>query len=257
MYTNDRVNILGVPFDKLTMQDVVDITKETIDKREKGCKMFVAPNVEFVINSLKDDEMFKILNESELSIADSAGIIWASKEYNDPLPERLPGNEWVDMLIKESVKYGWTFYFLGGKPEVVKLAKEKMEKKYKGCKIVGYSDGYFEKEDEQKIIDKINELSPNILIVCLGSPRQEKWIHGNKDKLKVDIATGQGGTFDFFSGKAIKAPKIMQKLSLEWLYRLIKQPSRIGRMMAIPKFMYKVVFTNDKTRGGEKDGYRS
>ena len=138
---------------------------------------------------------------------------------------------------------------LGGAGDVPEKAKEHLESLYPKAKIVGYHEGFFEKDSEEKVIAEINSLKPNVLFVAMGAPRQEKWIYENKDKLKVDIAAGQGGTFDYEAGTIKRAPVWMQKCGIEWLWRLIKEPKRIKRMAVLPIYHLKIILTKDITKG--------
>ena len=114
---------------------------------------------------------------------------------------------------------------------------------------VGYHEGFFEEDSEEKVIEEINNLRPNVLFVAMGAPIQEKWIYKNRDKLKVDIATGQGGTFDYEADNIKRAPVWMQKFGIEWLWRLIREPKRITRMIVLPVYLLKILFTKDITKG--------
>lgn len=115
--------------------------------------------------------------------------------------------------------------------------------------MCGYHEGFFEKESEEEVISEINRLQPNVLFVAMGAPLQEKWIAKHKNELKVDIAAGQGGTFDYEAGKIKRAPKVFQKLGIEWLWRLVLQPSRFIRMLVLPIYLIKITFTKDITKG--------
>ena len=145
------------------------------------------------------------------------------------------------MILKHAASSGDGVFFFGSKPGVAEKAKEKVEEMYPGIKIMGTHDGYFKPEDEDNIINEINESGAKILYVCLGAPKQEKWIYENRDKLKVNVCLGVGGTLDVLSGEAKRAPEIFIKLNLEWLYRIASNPSRWGRFFALPKFMVKVL----------------
>ena len=143
------------------------------------------------------------------------------------------------------------FFFGGGKKTaesdaVSALAAKKMCEKYPGLNVVGTRDGYFAKEDVPEIIDMINNSGAKILFVCLGAPKQERWIYDNREALKVNFAAGLGGTLDVFAGVAKRAPEFYLKTNLEWLYRLIKNPSRVGRMMSLPKFLVGTVVKKNK-----------
>ena len=132
-------------------------------------------------------------------------------------------------------------FLFGSKPGVAETAKAKMEEKYPGIRVVGTRNGYFKPEDNAEIVEQINESGADLLLVCLGAPKQEKWIAENRDKLKVKLCMGVGGTLDVFAGTSKRAPEIFIKLNLEWLYRGLKQPSRLIRFVALPKFMIEVM----------------
>lgn len=138
---------------------------------------------------------------------------------------------------------------LGGEGEVPKLAVNNVKKDYPNLKVVGYHEGFFKEDSEEKVIKEINSLKPNVLFVAMGAPIQEKWISKHKNELQVDIAAGQGGTFDYEAGKIKRAPKLVQKLCIEWLWRLILQPTRIKRMIVLPIYLMKIIFTKDITKG--------
>lgn len=241
----EKVNILGVNIDNITLNEAGSITKELVESSNKSCKLIVAPNVEFVMMAQKDEDFLNILNSAELATPDSVGIIMGGKRQKKPFKERIPGQAYFRKVIEVGTKEGWTFYFLGGKDEVPRLAKEKIEKDFPGVKIVGYHEGYFEKDSEEDVIKEINNLQPNVLFVAMGAPLQEKWIVKHKNELQVDVAAGQGGTFDYEAGRIRRAPKIIQKLGIEWLWRLIRQPSRIKRMLVLPVFWAKITFSKN------------
>ncbi len=245
----ERIKILGVNIDNITVDEAGEITKELVNKSGKTCKMVVSPNTEFVMNAQKDRLFFDILNEAELATPDSVGIMLGGKRQNKPFKERIPGQSYFRKVFEVGNKEGWSIYLLGGKDDVPKITAEKLQKLYPNVKIVGYHEGYFEEDSEEDVIDEINRLEPNVLFVALGAPKQEKWIYNHKDILKVDVAAGQGGTFDYEAGRIMRAPKIIQKLGIEWLWRLIRQPSRIKRMIALPIYWCKVTFTKDVTKG--------
>ncbi len=244
----DRTNILGVNIDNVTLEEAGEITKNLVETSNKSCKVVVAPNTEFIMMAQKDKEFMDILNSAELATPDSVGVIMGGKKQKKPFKERIPGQAYFRKVLEVGEKEGWTFFLLGGKDDVPKLAKENVEKVYPNIKIVGYHEGYFNTDSEEQVVEIINSLKPNVLFVAMGAPLQEKWINKHKDELKVDVAAGQGGTFDYEAGKIKRAPKVFQKLGIEWLWRLIRQPSRIVRMMALPVFWFKVTFAKDITK---------
>lgn len=245
----NRVKILGVNIDNVNAEEAAEITKNLIETSNKNCKLIVAPNVEFIMAAQEDKEFFDILKTADLATPDSIGVILAGKIQKKPFKGRLPGQAYLRKMFEVGEKEGWTFYLLGGKGDVPKRAKEHLESIYKNVKIVGYHEGFFEEDSEEKVIEEINRLKPNILFVAMGAPIQEKWIYKNREKLKVDVAAGQGGTFDYEAGNIKRAPLWIQKCGIEWLWRLIKQPSRIIRMRVLPIYLMKIIFTKDITKG--------
>lgn len=245
----NTVRILGIDIDNINIDEAGNLTKELIEKSNKTCKVVVAPNTEFIMMAQKDEEFYRILQNADLATPDSVGVMIGGKLQKKPFKQRIPGQSYFRKILEIGEKEGWSFYMLGGKDEVPKLATENIKKIYPNLNVVGYHEGFFEKDSEEKVIEEINNLQPNVLFVAMGAPLQEKWINKNKDKLKVDIAAGQGGTFDYEAGKIKRAPQIVQKMCIEWLWRLILQPSRIKRMIVLPIYLFKIIFTKDITKG--------
>lgn len=245
----DRIKILGVEIDNITLEEAGQRTKELIEGSNKSCEIIVAPNTEFIMKAQKDKEFYDILKKAKLATPDSIGVIIGGKLQKKLFKERIPGQAYFREIFRVAEKEGWTIYLLGGKGDIPFRAKRKLEEDFPKAKIVGVHEGFFEKDTEDDVIKEINELKPNVLFVAMGAPRQEKWIYKNKEKLKVDVAAGQGGTFDYEAGEIKRAPKFFQKLGIEWLWRLAKQPSRIGRMMVLPIYLIKILIKKDKTKG--------
>ncbi len=245
----NTVRILGVDIDNINTDEAGQITKELIENSNKNCKIIVAPNTEFIMMAQKDEEFFNILKQAELATPDSVGVTIAGKLQKKPFKQRIPGQMYFRKVLEVGEKEGWTFYLLGGKNEVPELAVENIKKMFPNIKIVGYHEGFFEKDSEEDVIKEINNLSPNVLFVAMGAPKQEKWIYKHRNELKVDVAAGQGGTFDYEAGRIRRAPRLIQKLGIEWIWRLILQPSRIIRMMVLPVYLFKIIFTKDMTKG--------
>ncbi len=231
--------VLGVAYDVLTMDEAVKKAIELMDQEKNN--MVCTPNPEIVMAARKDDELMKILNLSDMVIADGIGVVWASKYTKKRLPERVAGYDLTQRLFNELKDTHKTIFFFGGAPGVAKEAAEKMMKKYPGLNIVGTRNGYFSKEEEVKIVSDIKALKPDLLLVGLGAPKQEKWIYKYKDEIGAGLSIGVGGSFDVMADKVKRAPDIFCKLGLEWFYRLIKQPTRIKRMMQLPKFALTVL----------------
>lgn len=243
------VRILGVDIDNINIDEAGEKTKELVVKSNKSCKMIVAPNVEFIMAAQKDEEFFNILKKADFATPDSIGVMIGGKLQKKPFKQRIPGQAYFRKVLEVGEKEDWSFYLLGGKGEVPKLATENIKKIYPNLNIVGYHEGFFETDSEENVIKQINELKPNVLFVAMGAPIQEKWIAKHQSELKVDVAAGQGGTFDYEAGKIKRAPVFFQKLGIEWLWRLILQPSRIFRMVVLPIYLLKIIFTKDITKG--------
>lgn len=240
---NNKINIRGVNIDNVTLDEAEEIIKGYIES--KSFHAVFTPNAEIVQLCVENEDVKDIVNSADLIIPDGAGVVLASKILKTPLREKVPGVELGLRAIKLSHENGYGVYFLGSKPGVAELAAEKLKEKYENFNLVGCHDGYFNKsgEENDRVIEKINELSPDILFVCLGVPAQEKWICENRDKLNnVGLVMGLGGSLDSYAGTVKRAPDIFIKLNLEWFYRLIKEPKRIGRMMKLPKFVFGTLF---------------
>ena len=243
----DRIKILGVSISNVTMSEAVDKLWEFCC--EKRNHVVFTPNPEFVYRAYHDKEFRDKLNSADLTLPDGIGLVYAARIIGTPLKERVPGFEACCHIIEQASEHNAGIFVLGGKPGVAELAKNNIESKYPGTKIVGVCDGYF--KDDEEVIEKINSCSPEFLLVCTGCPRQENWIYKYKDRLNVNVTIGAGGTVDVLSGTVKRAPAFFCKFGLEWFYRLITQPSRIGRMMSLPKFLFIVIWK--KLKGGGAD----
>lgn len=233
---------LNVDVSVLNYDELMNYIINDIENKQKST--IIAINPEKIMKAQNDKTLLDLLNSSTYNIADGIGILYASKIKKGSIKKRITGIDSMDMLCRLSNNKGYKIFMYGAAPDVVKNAKTELIKKYPQINIVGIMDGYEKNND--KIINKINESGANILFVALGSPKQEFWIKNNKDKLNVNIFQGVGGSFDVFSGKVKRAPKLMQKLGLEWLYRLIKEPKRIFRQLNLFKFMLLVMIGRKK-----------
>ena len=235
----DKVNILGVNVDMVNISQAVDVIMDFFNE-DKLHSVFT-PNSEIIMRAYKDEEFCKLLNNASLLTADGIGVVYASKILKKPISERAAG---YDIACKVLEKINYTdhkLFLFGGKPGVAEEAKENLLKKYPALNIVGIQNGYFKAEEEEAIVEEINNSGADIVFVCLGAPKQEQWIDRHKDKLKVRVAMGIGGSLDVFAGRAERAPEFFCKTGLEWFYRLCKEPWRIGRMMELPKFGMTVI----------------
>ena len=239
----EKVNILGVKVDKVT---IAEATSKIIGMLNENRPHWVfTPNSEIIMQAYNDDEFCDILNRADLLTADGIGVVYASKILHNPIEERAAGYDITCMLLERFAKTGHRIFFFGGREGVAETAKKKLEEKYPFINIVGTRNGYFKPEEEADIIREINEARPDILFVCLGAPAQEKWIARNSIKLDAKVCMGVGGSLDVIAGTAERAPDFWINLGLEWFYRLMKQPSRFVRMLALPKFAITVLLKGD------------
>lgn len=241
MQIKKPVKILGVPVHPLTMNESVAVLEEKLQKKEQV--FVVTANAEIIMMCQQDKEYNNIVSEqADLVLPDGAGAVWAGRYLGNEVPERVAGFDLYNKLLKLSADKGYKAYFFGGAPGVAEAAKNKAEELYPGVQIVGCRNGYFTEAEEEAIIKEINDAAPDMLFVALGAPKQEKWLVKYRNQLKPRVLMGIGGSFDVLAGKMERAPKWMQEASLEWAFRLYKQPSRFMRMLALPKFVLKVIF---------------
>lgn len=224
-----KAEILGVNVDSVTMSQAVENIGVLI--KSKKPSLVATANAEMLMLANSDFELKKILNSAAMVTPDGAGTVWAARHLGYDMPERVAGVDLVTNLLNKNYR----FYFFGAAEGVAKKAAEKFKN------VVGVRNGFFNPNDEPQIIADINSKHVDILLVGLGVPKQEKWIFNNLQKLNVPVCIGVGGTFDVLAGNIKRAPEWMQKAKLEWLFRAMLQPSRAGRLIALPKFVFKVV----------------
>ena len=234
----ERVNILGVDVDAVTMAEAVDVVRRAMDTR--AGVMVATANAEMLMRATHDEELRRILNASALVVPDGAGTVWAARHLGHAMPERVAGYDLAQELLRCAPAEGRRVYFFGSAPGVAEKAKAKAEQLYPGIEIVGVRNGFFSPADNAAIIAEIRAARPDLLLVALGVPKQEKWIAAHLAELDVPVAIGVGGTLDVMAGVMKRAPYWMQKAKLEWLFRGLMQPKRAGRLLALQKFVLKV-----------------
>jgi N-acetylglucosaminyldiphosphoundecaprenol N-acetyl-beta-D-mannosaminyltransferase len=189
----------------------------------------------------EDPELLAIINRAALVTPDGAGLLWAAKRLGTPLIERVSGVELSEQLCADSADGGYSLFFFGAAPGVAEEAAENMRSKY-GANIVGTRNGFLNgPDDEAALLDELREKKPAVLLVAMGIPRQEKWIAKHQEALGIPVCIGVGGTLDVFSGRVQRAPKWIQRLSMEWLYRLLQNPSKLSKVAMLPKFAWRVM----------------
>lgn len=230
-----KQNILDVNVYSITMKQALQWASDVMETKEPH--IVATANAEMIMTARKNPDFRNLLNDCDLVIPDGAGVLWAGEQLGIHFPERVTGADFSKELLLMSAEKNYPVYFLGGAPGVAREAAEHFMHNHGALNLAGTHDGYFDDEEEKNIIRQIRDNGTKLLLVGLGVPKQEKWLAANKEKLGPVLAMGVGGVFDVMSGHLKRAPLWMQKHRLEWAYRLYLQPSRIGRMMAIPKFM--------------------
>jgi N-acetylglucosaminyldiphosphoundecaprenol N-acetyl-beta-D-mannosaminyltransferase len=203
--------------------------------------MVVTADASAVVMAQRDSELERIISQADLVTPDSAGVLWAAKRLGLPFPERVSGVDIVSSLCDISARKGYRIFLMGSAPGVTACAAEMLKVRYPGLQIAGTHHGYFTPEESPALVSKIQAAKPDILFVALGIPRQEKWICDNMQDLQVPVSIGVGGTFDVLSGSVKRAPKWMQRHSLEWAYRLWCNPRKISKVMTLPVFVCMVL----------------
>ena len=232
------VEILGVPVAALTMREAVEQAERWMDERRGA--LIATANAEMIMNATRDEELFEILRSADLVVPDGAGTVWAAHHLGYEMPERVAGYDLSQELLRRAPQKNRRVFFFGSAPGVAEKAKKKAEELYPGISVVGVRNGYFSEAEEPEIIRQIREAQPDLLLAALGVPKQEKWLKKHKDELDVPVSIGVGGTLDVMAGTMRRAPVWMQKAKLEWLFRGLLQPKRAGRLLALPKFVFRV-----------------
>lgn len=233
-----KVNILGVSFDKLTMRQYQQEFLDRIDRREPT--MIVTANPEIVMTAKDDADYREIINDvADYVTADGIGVVKAAKMLDKEIPERVAGYDLFTWFMKLADQKRLRVYLIGAKPAVIQAVQAKVKQNYPGIKLVGAEDGY-SKDSLDLIAGRIKQTKPDMVFAALGFPKQEKMLAILRREQVPAILMGVGGSFDVFSGMSKRAPKLFIDAHLEWLYRLLREPTRLGRMMILPKFVQEV-----------------
>lgn len=231
------VHILDLPFHHITKEKLLNQLQQNIKAEKKT--FIVTANPEIAMYAHCNLSYKKIVKLADHIIADGIGIIYGAKILKTPLPERIAGFDLMVNLLELANREQLRVYFLGARENVITQTVENVQRDYPKLKIAGYHHGFFATDDEQ-IVNKVKETQPDLVFVALGFPKQEEWIHRHYDEFQKGIFIGVGGSFDILAGAAKRAPDFWIKLHLEWLHRLLMQPTRWKRMLVLPKFIIEV-----------------
>lgn len=232
-----KTEVLGVRYDNVTMEEALQTAQELL---KAGTPAYcVTPNAEIAYDALHDPCLREILNGASLVLPDGAGVVLASKIVRAPLKQKVAGFDFALNLLSYLAASGTRLYLLGGKPGIAELAAEKLLERFPGLCICGTCDGFFP-EDGQAVA-KLRAAAAEVVFVCLGAPKQEYFMQAHRIDSGARLMIGLGGTLDGIAGTVRRAPKWMQKLQLEWLYRLIREPRRFWRMLRLPKYIFAAI----------------
>ncbi|HHV59793.1 MAG TPA: WecB/TagA/CpsF family glycosyltransferase [Clostridiaceae bacterium] len=231
-------DILGIPIDCVNMQEALERIKLFLSE-DKAHSVYT-PNSEIMMEAQRDPYLKDILCSADLLIADGAGVVMASRMLGCDLPERVTGVDLANNILSLDIGRPIRLYLFGGKPGVAEKARDNILARYGNVEICGCRNGYFSPEEVPGIISEINSTHSDVLLVALGRKKQESFIHENKNDLNAKVCIGCGGTIDIFAGTAELAPDFFRNHSLEWLFRLYKEPWRYKRMLDLPRFMFTV-----------------
>lgn len=239
MLSTNRVEVLGVPVDCVTMNEAVDCAEAMIRRQQPS--ILLAVNPEKVIRAQQDRKLLDLLRSADLLIPDGIGVVIAARILGLGRAVRVPGSELMPRLCERAATKNYTVFLFGASAEVNRQAVSVLQDRFPAIQIVGSHHGYVTDKEMPMVIANINECQPDLLFVALGSPHQELWIARYLPELKVKVCQGVGGTFDVIAGRVKRAPLLFRSMHLEWFYRLLSQPSRIFRQTALPIFVYQVL----------------
>ena len=231
-----RIDVLGVGFDNLTMDEAVDRGMELL--RSPGAHYVVTPNPEIVEVCRENLAARQAVNAADLVLPDGIGVVKGAKMLGTPLKEKVPGIEFAAGLMARMEEEGLSLFLLGAKPGVAEAAGEKLAAKYPGLRIAGTHDGYF--KEDGPVAEAVRHSGADCVFVCLGAPKQELWMAKYGERTGAHLLCGLGGSLDVFAGVVERAPKFWSDHGLEWFYRLCRDPRRAGRMLKLPLFLIHV-----------------
>ena len=232
-----RTDILGVAFDNVTMAEAVDRAMALLER--EGPHLVVTPNAEIVQQARSDPEFAALIAQADLVLPDGVGVVYASRILGRPLKGRVPGVDFAGALMDRMAKLNKRLFLLGAKPGVAEEAARRLAAQHPGLTVCGVHDGYF--REDAPVVQAIREAGADVVFVCLGAPKQEKWAAAHGADTGARLFVGLGGSLDVFAGQVDRAPESWQRLGLEWLYRAIRQPSRFKRIAKLPGFLLSAV----------------
>jgi N-acetylglucosaminyldiphosphoundecaprenol N-acetyl-beta-D-mannosaminyltransferase len=235
---------MGVPIHDVSMDDTVAWIDRWIDRG--GAHQIATVNPEFLMVARRTPTFREALNRVALCVPDGIGVLWAARTRGHRLQERVAGSDLVPRLAREAARHGWRVFFLGAAPGVAEQAADRLARRHPGLQVAGCYAGSPAREEEDAIVARVRSARAEILLVAYGAPKQDLWLDRNLAKTGATVGIGVGGSFDFIAGVAHRAPRWIQRLGLEWLHRLILEPWRWRRQLALPQFVYLILTGRDR-----------
>lgn len=242
------MSILGVRVDAVTAAEALDIIEQIV--REGRPQQVVTVNPEFVMAAQANQAFRRVLNAAALALPDGIGLVWAARILGQRLPERVAGSDLVPRLAERAARRGWKLFLLGAAPGVAEQAAARLVARCPGLTVAGTYAGSPAAAEEEDIVARVRAVRPGVLFVAYGAPAQELWIARNLERLGVPLCMGVGGALDFIAGVRRRAPRWVQRLGLEWLYRLLQEPWRWRRQLALPRFAFAILMERLKGNRG-------
>ncbi|MBC8448637.1 MAG: WecB/TagA/CpsF family glycosyltransferase [Chloroflexi bacterium] len=234
-----QLRILGIRVDAVNSTQTLDIIEQIV--REGRPRQVATVNPEFVVAAQANEPFRRALNAASLALPDGIGLLWAARLLGQRLPERVAGSDIVPRIAERSAARGWRLFLLGSAPGVAERAAAQLVARYPDLVVAGTYAGSPAAAEEDDIVARVRAARPDILFVAYGAPAQDLWIVRNLERLDVPVCMGVGGTLDFIAGVRKRAPRWVQRLGLEWLYRLLQEPWRWRRQLALPRFALAVL----------------
>lgn len=232
------VDVFGLPISCFDQDETVEYVTNSINNGHS--LHIVTNNPVMLMHGLEHPEFYQVLKQADLHVPDGTGLVWAARVLAEGVKERVPGIELMHDLLRAGETDHWKVFLLGATADVVEEAAKRIAAQYPRIEIVGYRDGFFSSAQDDEVVRDIQKVAPDLLFVARSLELQEGWIAKHRHQLKAKCMMGVGGSFDVIAGKVKRAPKIFQKLRLEWFYRLLKQPTRFTRMLVLPRFVLRV-----------------
>lgn len=253
-YAPDAIYVLGVRVDRVSQAQALGRMMEMVALRRASgdqlpCQQLITVNPEFVMAAQRDANFRAAINAAALVVADGVGVVWATRYLRAATPERITGVDTLVALAHRCAQTGYRLYLLGAAPGVAEEAAQRLQALAPGLQIAGTYAGTPAPAEEEAIIERVRAARADVLCVAYGAPAQDLWIYRNLSRLPVALAVGVGGAYDFISGRQRRAPRLMQRLGLEWLYRLYREPWRWRRMLALPRFALRVMLKGRAQHG--------